>query len=133
MIRLFRFKKNDLNPSHGKQIEYSASDVNEFFNFSTDEVSVLFEYCSIRPNDPLNGLQFHSTFKFSPARGDYKSYKNLDGSLNLKSFFLEKLHLNMVDNLNDMYALNKITKYTYLIVYIPRGLKYTNLNDLFNK
>lgn len=115
MIRIFKFKKNDLNPSGGKQIEYSISDVKDFFMFSSDEVSVIFKYQSIYPNDPLNGLQFRSTFKLSPARGDYKCYGNVDGSLNLKSFFLEKLHLSIEDNLEDSYALKKLSDTSFII------------------
>lgn len=131
MIRIFKFKKNDLNPSGGKQIEYSVSDVKEFFNFTSDEVSVMFKYHSIRPDDPLNGLQFRSTFKLSPARGDYKCYGNSDGTLNLKGFFLEKLHLNMDDNIEDCYALKKISEHSYIIVYIPKGSNFSDLAKFF--
>ena len=89
MIRIFKFKKNDLNPSAGKQIEYSVSDIRDFFHFSTDEVTVHFRYISHIEGDYLNGLKFTSTFKLSPARGDYKCYGNPDGSINLKNFFLD--------------------------------------------
>lgn len=131
MIRIFKFKKNDLNPSGGKQIEYSISDVKDFFMFSSDEVSVIFKYQSIYPNDPLNGLQFRSTFKLSPARGDYKCYGNVDGSLNLKSFFLEKLHLSIEDNLEDSYALKKLSDTSFIITYIPKGTVFSELAKFF--
>lgn len=131
MIRIFKFKKNDLNPSGGKQIEYSISDVKDFFMFSSDEVSVIFKYQSIYPNDPINGLQFRSTFKLSPARGDYKCYGNVDGSLNLKSFFLEKLHLSIEDNLEDSYALKKLSDTSFIITYIPKGTVFSELAKFF--
>ncbi|MDE6754127.1 MAG: hypothetical protein K2J82_05890, partial [Muribaculaceae bacterium] len=131
MIRIFKFKKNDLNPSGGKQIEYSISDVKDFFKFSSDEVSITFKYHSILPNDPLNGLQFRSTLKLSPARGDYKCYGNTDGSLNLKSFFLEKLHLTSEDNIGDCYALKKISENFYLILYIPQGASFSDISKFF--
>lgn len=131
MIRIFKFKKNDLNPSSGKQIEYSISDVKDFFKFSSDEVSVLFKYQSVFDNDPLNGFQFRSIFKLSPARGDYKCYGNLDGSINLKSFFLEKLHLNIDDNIGDCYALKKVSDNTFIIIYIPKGVIFSDFAKFF--
>ncbi|WP_285827652.1 hypothetical protein [Bacteroides acidifaciens] len=131
MIRIFKFKKNDLNPSGGKQIEYSISDVKDFFKFSSDEVSVLFKYQSVFDNDPLNGFQFRSTFKLSPARGDYKCYGNLDGSINLKSFFLEKLHLNIEDNIEDCYALKTVSDNSFIIIYIPKGVVFSDFAKFF--
>lgn len=131
MIRIFKFKKNDLNPSGGKQIEYSISDVKDFFKFSSDEVSVLFKYQSVFDNDPLNGFQFRSTFKLSPARGDYKCYGNQDGSINLKSFFLEKLHLNIDDSIGDCYALKKVSDNSFIIIYIPKGGIFSDFAKFF--
>lgn len=127
MIRIFKFKKNDLNPSRGKQIEYSISDVKDFFQFSQDEETVEFRYTSILPNDPLNGFRFKSTFKLSPARGDYKCYGNPDGSLNLKSFFLEKLHLSAEENLDDAYGLKKIAPNSYAIAYFPQRVNFSEV------
>ncbi len=131
MIRIFKFKKNDLNPSGGKQIEYSISDVKDFFQFTQNEETVEFRYMSILPNDPFNGLRFKSTFKLSPARGDYKCYGNPDGSLNLKSFFLEKLHLSAEENLEDAYGLKKIAPNSYAIAYFPKDIDFQKLPHSF--
>ena len=131
MIRIFKFKKNDLNPSGGKQIEYSISDVKDFFQFTQNEETVEFRYMSILPNDPFNGLRFKSTFKLSPARGDYKCYGNPDGSLNLKSFFLEKLHLSAEENLEDAYGLKKIAPNSYAIAYFPKDIDFSKVAPFF--
>lgn len=131
MIRVFKFKKNDLNPSGGKQIEYSISDVKDFFQFPSDEETVEFRYTSVIPNDPLNGLRFKSTFKLSQARGDYKCYGNPDGSINLKSFFLDKLHLTPEDNLEDSYALKKLGQNSFALAYFPKGIDFTTVSQFF--
>lgn len=131
MIRVFKFKKNDLNPSAGKQIEYSVSDVRDFFQFSNDEVTIHFRYVSNIAGDYLNGLKFTSTFKLSPARGDYKCYGNSDGSINLKSFFLDKLHLNVDDNLDDFYALKKVSETDYILSYFPKDTEFSDVAAFF--
>ena len=131
MIRVFKFKKNDLNPSGGKQIEYSISDVKDFFQFPSGEETVEFRYTSVIPNDPLNGLRFKSTFKLSQARGDYKCYGNPDGSINLKSFFLDKLHLTPEDNLEDSYALKKLGLNSFALAYFPKGIDFTTVSQFF--
>ena len=131
MIRIFKFKKNDLNPSAGKQIEYSVSDVRDFFHFSTDEVTVHFRYISHIEGDYLNGLKFTSTFKLSPARGDYKCYGNPDGSINLKNFFLDKLHLSVEENIEDFYALKKISETDYILSYFPKDTEFSEVAEFF--
>lgn len=131
MIRVFKFKKNDLNPSGGKQIEYSISDVKDFFQFPSGEETVEFRYTSVIPNDPLNGFRFKSTFKLSQARGDYKCYGNPDGSINLKSFFLDKLHLTPEDNLEDSYALKKSGQNSFALAYFPKGIDFTTVSQFF--
>ena len=131
MIRIFKFKKNDLNPSAGKQIEYSVSDVRDFFHFSTDEVTVHFLYISHIEGDYLNGLKFTSTFKLSPARGDYKCYGNPDGSINLKNFFLDKLHLSVEENIEDFYALKKISETDYILSYFPKDTEFSEVAEFF--
>ena len=130
MIRIFKFKKNDLNPSGGKQIEYSISDVEDFFNFKENQETIEFKYISWNPSDSLNGFRFKSTFKLSPARGDYKCYGNPDGSINLKSFFLEKLHLTE-DNLKDCYGLKKISSNSYILSYFPRSIDFGSISSFF--
>ncbi len=131
MIRVFKFKKNDLNPSAGKQIEYSVSDVRDFFKFPNDEVTIYFRYHSAKEGDYLNGLKFSSTFKLSPARGDYKCYGNSDGSINLKSFFLDKLHLTVESNLEDFYALKKVSDSEYIISYFPKTTEFSDIAAFF--
>ena len=131
MIRIFKFKKNDLNPSGGKQIEYSISDVKDFWGFTSDEVRVDFTYQSVNPDDALTGFRFSSTFKLSPARGDYKCYGNTDGSINLKSFFLDKLHLDIEHNLSDSYALKKVGDTSYIITYIPASIPFDKIAKFF--
>lgn len=131
MIRVFKFKKNDLHPSGGKQIEYSVSEVQEFFRFQNEQETVDFKFIASDPNDPLNGFRFKSTFKLSPARGDYKCYGNSDGSTNLKSFFLEQLHLVLDSNLGDSYALKKVSDNSYQLAYFPKGIEFAIVAQFF--
>lgn len=131
MIRIFKFKKNDLNPSSGKQLEFSSSEVEQFFRFKNPEVSIQINYISFDSASTLNNIRFYSTFKLSPKRGDYKCYGNPDGSINLKDFFIEKLHLTLDENLDDFFALKRLSEIRYLLYYIPRASKLGELLSMW--
>lgn len=129
MIRIFKFKKNDLNPSSGKQLEFSSSEATVFFRFKNPEETIQIDYIPLDSSSPLHKSRFFSTFKLSPKRGDYKCYNNPDGSINLKDFFLKKLNLTLDNNLNDFYALKRLSEKRYLLFYIPYN---DNFGDILN-
>ncbi|MGM9821310.1 MAG: AAA family ATPase [Muribaculaceae bacterium] len=131
MIRIFKFKKNDLNPSSGKQLEFSSSEIEQFFRFKNPEVTIQINYISFESASTLNNIRFYSTFKLSPKRGDYKCYGNTDGSINLKDFFIEKLHLTLDENLDDFFALKRLSEIRYLLYYIPRASKLGELLSMW--
>lgn len=131
MIRIFKFKKNDLNPSSGKQLEFSSSEIEQFFRFKNPEVTIQINYISFESASALNNIRFYSTFKLSPKRGDYKCYGNTDGSINLKDFFIEKLHLTLDENLDDFFALKRLSDIRYLLYYIPRASKLGELLSMW--
>lgn len=89
MIKIFKFRVNDLSSSLGKQIEFNSAVVKEFFGFTKKEESII---CYCKDADGKS-IQVHSTLTLSPARGDYKEYQNQDGKPNIKDYFLKTLRL----------------------------------------
>lgn len=124
MIAIFKFRVNDLHPSMGKQIEFNSAKVKDFFAFQQEEVQVIFQYKSLKAGDDLDGTKIKVGLKLSPARSDYKIYQNSDGSLGLKEFFIEKLKLNVEKNIDDYFALKKVSEKLYTLYYIPRGEQF---------
>ena len=124
MIALFKFRANDLNPSKGKQIEFNVEKVTNFFEFTNDEEHVTFQYKSLERGGAFDGQTIKVYLKLSPSRGDYKIYQNADGSIDLKDFFLDKLHLDASSNIDDFFALKKVNSTKYLLFYIPQGKEF---------
>ena len=124
MIALFKFRANDLNPSKGKQIEFNIEKVTKFFEFTNTEEHVIFQYKSLERGGEYDGQTIKVYLKLSPSRGDYKIYQNADGSIDLKDFFIEKLHLDASANIDDFFALKKVNSTKYLLFYIPQGKEF---------
>lgn len=114
---IFNFRKNDLDPSKGKQIEFNSAKVEEFFSFSSPEVNLTLRY--VQGGSPINGKTVKTYLKLSPERGDYKIYQNADGSPDLKDFFRNSLGLNE-ENINDYFALKKVDENNYDFFYFPQ-------------
>lgn len=123
MIYITKFRVNDLSPSNGKQIEFNAKIVRDFFGFTRPEVEVKFKCLSLA--DDRFGKTVISPMKLSPARGDYKVYQNLDGSPNLKDVFLKDLGLTDARNIDDYYAFHKRSELEYEVYYIPQDLLFS--------
>lgn len=116
MIFVTKFRANDLNPSKGKQIEFNKGVVDSFFGFTNQQEDAEFECCSLENPTAKRKVKVH--FTLSPARGDYKVYQNADGSIDLKDYFLDVLHLTSA-NLSDYYAIKKLSPAKYALFYIP--------------
>ncbi|SIO30934.1 hypothetical protein [Fibrobacter sp. UWB11] len=43
-ILIVKFRTNDLDPSYGKQVEFSSKNVQEFFEFKNTEEYITFVY-----------------------------------------------------------------------------------------
>lgn len=123
MVFVTKFRVNDLAPSNGKQIEFNANVVRDFFGFARQEVEINIECRSLA--DTSFSKLIKSPLKLSLARGDYKVYQNLDGTPNLKDVFLNDLHLTELLNKNDYYALYKKSELDYVVYYIPQDLLFT--------
>ena len=126
MIRVFKFRANDLNPSAGKQIEFNSAVVQSFFHFTKDMEEIVCHYID---SNGREGMTIKSRLSLSPARGDYKIYQNNDGTLNLKDFFLQRLHLTLENNSNDYFALRKREGYHYDLFYLPASLSVQEIYD----
>lgn len=126
MIRVFKFRANDLNPSAGKQIEFNSAVVHSFFHFTKDTEEIVCHYID---SNGREGMTIKSSLSLSPARGDYKIYQNNDGTLNLKDFFLQRLHLTLENNSNDYFALRKREGYHYDLFYLPASLSVQEIYD----
>lgn len=118
MIFVTNFRANDLNPSKGKQIEFNKGVIDTFFKFSNPEEDAVFECYSLDAPAVIKKIKVH--FKLSPSRGDYKIYQNADGSDDLKDYFLNTLSLTSA-NMSDYYAIKRIAKAKYALIYIPKA------------
>lgn len=125
MIKIFKFRTNDLHPSAGKQIEFNTAIVKNFFEFTKEEVNIVC-HCLDANGQELQVVK--SLLRLSPARGDYKVYQNEDGSPNIKNFFLDTLHLTVENNIDDYFALRKRDTDDYDLLYIPASL---SVNDVY--
>lgn len=126
MIRVFKFRANDLNPSAGKQIEFNSAVVQSFFHFTKDTEEIV---CHFIDQDGREGMTIRSSLRLSPARGDYKIYQNNDGTLNLKDFFLQKLHLTLENNGDDYFALRERGGNHYDLFYLPISLSVQEIYE----
>ena len=127
MIRVFKFRANDLNPSAGKQVEFNSAVVESFFHFTKKEEEIICHY--IDSNGKESAI-IKSGLSLSPARGDYKIYQNNDGSYNLKDFFLQKLNLTQADNGNDYFALRPRGGNHYDLFFLPST---TSMEEIYNR
>lgn len=130
MIYISKFRSNDLNPSKGKQIEFNRSVVEGFFNFTNNEHVVYFECHSIIDARIKESIRVE--LKLSPSRGDYKIYQNKDNSRDLKDFFLDTLHLDSSNNLDDYFSIKKISSTRYILYYIPKNVIFSNFFSITN-
>lgn len=127
MIYITKFRLNDLNPSKGKQIEFNKRVVDEFFQFQSDNVTIFLNCMSV--NDASVNMKIKAQLSLSPSRGDYKIYQNEDGSKDLKDFFINVLGLTFENNIDDYYAIKKISSIKYALYYIPKD---SLINSFFN-
>ena len=121
MIKIIKFRANDLNPSSGKQIEFNIATAKEVFDLdgTVDTLTVVFHFID---NNNLLTQDINSTLKLSPQRGDYKIYQNVDGSIDLKSFFVNKLQLTEKLNIDDYFAIQKTEQQdNYNLYYIKKN------------
>ena len=117
-----KFRKNDLTPSSGKQIEFSKEYSSEFFELTTPEATVEFTYKS------FDGEKIKVVLKLSPSRGDYKVYQNEGGDeLSLKTFLRENLRLSEERNSEDYLIISKQSRDRYLFSHIPKDSPYYEL------
>ena len=124
MIKIFKFRANDLNSSAGKQIEFNSAVAKDFFHFVNDRETIVCHYMD------ANGQEkyvIESGLSLSPARGDYKIYQNSNGKPNLKDFFLETLHLTIEKNGDDYFALRQREGNHYDLFYFPYSISITDM------
>jgi len=119
MIKIFKFRANDLNPSAGKQIEFNSAVAKDFFHFVNDRETIVCHYIDVNGRE-RNVIE--SGLSLSPARGDYKIYQNSNGMPNLKDFFLETLRLTTEKNGGDYFALRQRGGNHYDLFYIPNTI-----------
>ena len=132
MIKIIKFRRNDLNPSLGKQIEFNQNIVSSFFGFKQNEVEIYVTYKSLSANDRLNNKKFKNFLKLSPSRGDYKIYSNSDETENIKDLFIHDLKLNEQNNLEDYFALVKKDNQNFDLYYLPRDTSISKLLATIN-
>jgi type II restriction-modification system restriction subunit len=128
----FKFRKNDLIPSSGKQIEFNKEYATDFFELESDSAEVKFTYRSLLESKEHEGVTLKVTLKLSPTRGDYKIYQNKDRSQDLKGFLIDTLHLSPEQNLDDYLIIVRQTRDRYLFSYVPKGSPSYELISMMN-
>ena len=114
-----------MNPSAGKQIEFNSAVVQSFFHFTKNTEEIVCHYFDANGRE---GMTIISRLTLSPARGDYKIYQNSDGSLNLKDFFIQRLHLTE-NNIDDFFALRQRGGNHYDLFYLPKSLSLPEIYE----
>lgn len=127
MIYITKFRANDLNPSKGRQIEFTSAVVSKFFGFTEEHHEIVFR-CKSAIDSSVN-RKIKAFLTLSPSRRDYKIYQNEDGSPDLKDFFLSELQLTK-ENIDDCYAIKKGANAEYTLYYIPKS---TNISDFLTE
>lgn len=130
MIFISKFRSNDLNSSKGKQIEFNKKIVDAFFNFTNQEYLLEFECYSLSDSSIKENIK--AKLKWSPSRGDYKIYQNDDGTNDLKDFFINILHLDIENNIDDYFAIKKKNDNNYVLYYIPHNTEFSNFYQIVN-
>lgn len=128
---VMRFRKNDLDASKGKQIEFNSAKIKNFFHFTEEKVRVFFIYKDLGNNPDLDNTKIEINLSLSPARSDYKIYQNEDGEKDLKDFFLEKLNLTD-SNVDDYFALKKNSEINYELFYFPKTTQMESIYSALN-
>ncbi len=128
MIKILKFKVNDLQPSNGKQVEFTFKQMEEIFNVKTvEEVTLYFYY--IDSDGKKSAHPYKSKFTRIPDRQNYKLYSNEDGSYNLKSIFTNVMKLKVDKNKDDFFAIQDTDKSdTFNVYYLHKD--YT-VSDFF--
>lgn len=133
-LKLQSFRTNDLVDDTGKQIEFGKAWNENFFeidNNATNAVLTLtFKAISV-DQLPYQDTVIELKLADVTGRGDRKAYANGEfGMSQLKHFFVYRLHLTIENNINDYFALYKVTEQDYYLYYIPH-LMYDNFIRLF--
>ena len=134
-LKLQSFRTNDLVDDTGKQIELGKAWNENFFEIGnevrTAVLTLTFKAMSI-DQLPYQGTVIELRLADVTSRGDRKAYANGESGLSqLKHFFVHRLHLTISNNINDYFALYKVTAKDYYLYCIPH-LMYDNFIKLFN-
>ena len=129
MIKILKFKVNDLQPSGGKQVEFTFKEMESIFNVkpTVEEPTLYFYY--VQPDGKKSDFPYKSKFKRITDRKNYKLYSNDDGSDNLKSIFVNVLRLKVDENVDDYFAIQETGRPdSFNIYYLPKDY---NVCDFF--
>ena len=133
-LKLQSFRTNDLVDDTGKQIEFGKAWNENFFEIGnevrTAVLTLTFKAMSI-DQLPYQGTVIELRLADVTSRGDRKAYANGESGMSqLKHFFVHRLHLTISNNINDYFALYKVTAKDYYLYCIPH-LMYDNFIKLF--
>ena len=133
-LKLQRLRTNDLVDSAGKQFELGSSWCEDFFGIARtqSETTIKLVFKPLRVEDmPLSDKIVELKLSSVTNRGDRKAYSDGDlGKSQIKSFFIDKLHLTVENNLEDYFAVYKKSNGEFYFYYVPQ-LLYNNFIKLF--
>ena len=133
-LKLQRLRTNDLVDSAGKQFELGSSWCEDFFGIARtqSETTIKLVFKPLREEDmPLSDTIVELKLSSVTNRGDRKAYSDGNfGKSQIKSFFIDKLHLTVENNLEDYFAVYKKSNGEFYFYYVPQ-LLYNNFIKLF--
>ena len=133
-LKIQNFRTNDLVNDGGKQFELGKSWCDDFFEFDNTQSNVVvsLKFKAIQKDHELfNDKIIELKLAEVSNRGDRKAYVNsTNGMSQIKDFFINTLHLTPEKNLQDYFAIYKVSESDYYLYFVP-SILYNNFLQFF--
>ncbi len=133
-LKIQNFRTNDLVNDGGKQFELGKSWCDDFFEFDNTQSNVVvsLKFKAIQKDHELfNDKIIELKLAEVSDRGDRKAYVNsTNGMSQIKDFFINTLHLTLEKNLQDYFAIYKVSESDYYLYFVP-SILYNNFLQFF--
>lgn len=133
-LKIQNFRTNDLVNDGGKQFELGKSWCDDFFEFDNTQSNVVvsLKFKAIQKDHELfNNKIIELKLAEVSNRGDRKAYVNsTNGMSQIKDFFINTLHLTPEKNLQDYFAIYKVSESDYYLYFVP-SILYNNFLQFF--
>lgn len=129
-----QFRRNDLIPDTGKQVEFGKAWTHDFFGLDNSIGHIILNVtfkALCTEHKVFDGEEIKLELAEPTNRQDRKAYSNgSSGFSQLKDFFINKLGLSCDRNCNDYFAMLKVSKTDYYLYFVPNFI-YKNFIQFF--